>query len=78
MGALLGAAVTMLLMERYGDWFSMWFWPIGFGLTMVIGLLLSFVWQTKRDRQQTPLTYREVMRHSAEHAPATGVDDEVP
>jgi hypothetical protein len=55
----------------------MWFWPIGFGLAMVIGLLMSLAWQTDRDRQRTPLTYWEVMRHDAEHPTTSGVDDEV-
>jgi solute:Na+ symporter, SSS family len=65
-GALLGAAVTMLLMERCPDWFSMWFWPIGFGLTMMTGGLLSLFWKTERDKQRTALTYWEVIRRHAD------------
>ncbi|MDA1055163.1 MAG: sodium/solute symporter [Planctomycetota bacterium] len=76
-GALLGAATTMLLMKRNGDWFSMWFWPIGFGLTMIIGLLTSLVWQIERDRQRTPLTFWEVMRRDAEPDTTYGASDEV-
>ncbi|MEX0819510.1 MAG: sodium/solute symporter, partial [Pirellulaceae bacterium] len=74
-GALLGAALTMFLMERHRDWFSMWFWPIGFGLTMIIGWLLSLVWQTERDRTGTPLTYWEVTRYTAKQE--QGANDEV-
>lgn len=76
-GALLGAALTMLLMERRGDWFSMWFWPIGFGLTMMIGLLISLVWRIDRDTQRTPLTYWEVMRRDTERPTTFGDSNEV-
>jgi Na+/proline symporter len=76
-GALLGAALTMLLMERRGDWFSMWFWPIGFGLTMMIGLLISLVWRIERGTQRTPLTYWEVMRRDTERPTTFGDSDEV-
>ncbi len=76
-GSLLGAAATMLLMERHSDWFSMWFWPIGFGLTMIIGLLTSLVWQSKHDKERTPLTFWEVMRRDAEPASNYGDSDEV-
>lgn len=74
-GALLGAAATMFLMERHGDWFSMWFWPIGFGLTIMIGLLTSVVWQIERDKRPTPLTFWEVMRRDAEPE-STSVSDQ--
>lgn len=76
-GAMLGAAVTMFLMQQNSDWFSLWFWPIGFGLTMILGGLMSLVWRTDRDRQRTPLTYWEVMRQPAARATANGEDDEV-
>ena len=76
-GALLGASVTMLLMQQHGDWFSMWFGPIGFGLTMTIGLITSFAWQSERDRQKTALTYWEVMRRDAEPSLQHGDSNEV-
>ncbi|MBC8353478.1 MAG: sodium/solute symporter [Planctomycetes bacterium] len=76
-GALLGAAVTMLLLERRGDWFSMWFWPIGFTVTMIIGYAISLVWRTEAAEEQTPLTYWEVMRHNPEPVTMDGVSDEV-
>jgi hypothetical protein len=67
----------MFLLERHRDWFSLWFWPIGFGVTMIIGLLLSLVWQTARDRQRTSLTYWEVMRRDAEPEQLYGANDEI-
>lgn len=76
-GALLGAAATMVLMERCPDWFSMWFWPIGFGLTMIVGTLISLVWKIEHDRRQTPLTYWEVMGNSPRTNTNDGVSDEV-
>ncbi len=63
-GTLAGAVITLILMEQHRDWFSMWFWPIGFGLTMLIGSLLSLGWRTNTDRQRIPWTYWEVMRQS--------------
>jgi len=61
-GALLGAATTMILMERCPNWFSVWFWPIGFGLSMVISGLVSLVFRTDREPQRPALTFWQVMR----------------
>ncbi len=61
-GALLGAAITMLLMERCPNWFSVWFWPLGFGLAMAISAIVSLAWPATASRQRTALTYWTVMR----------------
>ncbi|MBW3599082.1 MAG: sodium/solute symporter [Planctomycetes bacterium] len=58
LGAVIAASVTLVLMERFPDWFSVWYWPIGFGMAMVLGMLLS-VLQRPPD---SPLTYLEIMR----------------
>ena len=60
LGALIAAATTLILMDRFPDWFSVWFWPIGFGLATALGFLLSFL---KRP-QESPLTYFEIMRQT--------------
>ena len=59
-GALIGAAITIFLMYARPDWFSVWFWPIGFGITMILGLL--FGGATSSTDDQPALTYRQVMR----------------
>ena len=76
-GALLGAAVTMLLMERRGEWFSMWFWPIGFAITMVLGYAISLVRFARDDEQNAPLTYWEVMRRDPEPLTHDDANDDV-
>ena len=55
-GALAGAGITIYLMYEMSDWFSVWFWPIGFGISIVLGLVLG------GGRAEEPLTYRRVMR----------------
>ena len=62
LGALLGAAITMFLMYWCPDWFSVWFWPIGFGLSMAISGTFSLAWPNKGQRHRTALTFWEVMR----------------
>ena len=54
-GALAGAAITIFLMYARPDWFSVWFWPIGFGITMLLGVLTG-------GAGEKSLTYRAVMR----------------
>jgi len=63
-GTLSGAAITMLLMERCPGWFSVWFWPIGFGISMVISGVASLAWPADKDDPRAALTFREVMRHA--------------
>lgn len=55
-GALAGAGITIFLMYAKAEWFSVWFWPIGFGISLVLGLMLG------GERAEEPLTYRRVMR----------------
>jgi Na+/proline symporter len=42
-GALTGAAVTLWLSFAQTEWFALWFWPIGFGLTLVVSMILSLL-----------------------------------
>ncbi len=57
-GALLGAGITIWLMYARSEWFSVWFWPIGFGIALLIGLL------TARGAvdERAELTYRALMK----------------
>ncbi|MFH1299979.1 MAG: hypothetical protein ABIK07_02885 [Planctomycetota bacterium] len=61
-GTLSGAVITISLMYGASDWFSVWFWPIGFGLTMIIGLIVSFLTKVRRqDSTEVPLTFWNVI-----------------
>jgi len=62
-GTLSGALITISLMYGASDWFSVWFWPIGFGLTMIIGLIVSFLTRSRRqDSVEIPLTFWNVIQ----------------
>lgn len=67
-GALAGALITITLMYLAADWFSVWFWPIGFGLTMLIGLIVSLLTaKTEQDADETTLTYWNVIHGKFEN-----------
>ena len=59
-GTFVAAGITLYLMYRYDTWYSVWFWPIGFSLALIIALPLSF-FGAKSD---SALTYWKVMRGS--------------
>lgn len=54
---VLATSLTLVLMYST-DWFSVWFWPIGFGTSLVLGFAFSFLFPY----HPTRLTYREVLR----------------
>ncbi|QDT41819.1 Sodium/glucose cotransporter [Gimesia alba] len=69
-GTFSGAVITITLMYISSDWFSVWFWPIGFGLTMVIGVIVSLLTVSHRpDSAETPLTYWNVVRSQHKNDP---------
>ena len=51
-------AATLWLMYTQ-DWFSMWYWPIGFTSTLVLGYVLSLL----RPPQPTEFTYFDLIRN---------------
>ena len=62
-GTLSGAVITISLMYFASDWFSVWFWPIGFGLTMIIGLFVSALTNIGRSASaEEPLTFWNVIQ----------------
>ncbi len=40
-GTLAGAVFTAFMMDRNPDWFSMWFWPLGFFGSLILSVVLS-------------------------------------
>ncbi|MCA9003792.1 MAG: sodium/solute symporter [Planctomycetaceae bacterium] len=72
-GALSGALITIALMYLAADWFSVWFWPIGFGLTMLIGLIVSLPTAKKKsDAAEASLTYWNVIHGNFKNPPDAG------
>jgi Na+/proline symporter len=61
-GALLAVGSTLFLMYQRADWFSVWFWPIGFGLAMIISIVGSLLMRIRRaPSDDKPLTFRNIM-----------------
>jgi SSS family transporter len=56
---LLSTALTLVLMYTQ-DWFSVWYWPIGFGSALVLGYVFSLL----QPAVETEFTYRQIMRKS--------------
>lgn len=56
--------VTLWLMYAQ-DWFSVWYWPIGFGMAMVLGYVLSLL-PTRENNHADALRYTffEILRQS--------------
>jgi len=61
-GVLLSAAITLSLMFIFRDWFSVWFWPIGFGLSLILSGVLSLLAPSPIDPKKPPLTFAEIRR----------------
>lgn len=54
---LLCTALTLYLMYTQ-DWFSVWYWPIGFGTTLGLGYMASFL----QPARPTEYTYFQIIR----------------
>jgi len=52
------STVVTLYLMYHRDWFSVWYWPIGFGTAMVLGYAASLLQRP----QPTELTYFQIMR----------------
>ncbi|MEM7010199.1 MAG: hypothetical protein AAF585_01845, partial [Verrucomicrobiota bacterium] len=57
-GSILGAAITLGLMLKFPNWFSVWYWPIGTSLALGISIPLSYLSKPIDD----PLTYWRVLK----------------
>lgn len=62
-GGLIATGITLWLMYTRKEWFSAWYWPIGFGLALVLGYLLSLALKPI----PSEYTWRQIMK--------TGKDD---
>lgn len=54
---LISTVLTLYLMYTQ-NWFSVWFWPIGFGMSLILGFFASFLQPAK----PTQYTYFQIMR----------------
>ncbi|MCA8988982.1 MAG: sodium/solute symporter [Planctomycetaceae bacterium] len=57
LSAILSTVITLYLMYTQ-TWFSVWYWPIGFGLSILLGLVLSYL----ASAPQNPMTFRKIMQ----------------
>lgn len=57
-GVLISASGTLALMYSQTDWFSVWYWPIGFGSAVLLGYLLSYLQPVR----ETEYTFSQIMR----------------
>ncbi len=77
-GTWIGAAFTLWTMYYFDDWFSMWFFPVGFFGSVGLSLLFSVLpFPGNTSRPETALTFWRVRHHSA--GPATSnaaIDDQ--
>lgn len=65
-GTWIGAAFTLWTMNEFGDWFSMWFFPIGFFGSVGLSVLLSLLPLPGNERPQGEcLTFLAVARMPA-------------
>jgi len=64
LGTFSGAAITVWQMDAHPDWFSLWFWPIGFFSAVGLSMLLSLLPVGKRSSsdQGPVLTWSAVMK----------------
>ena len=72
-GILTSTVLTLVLMYKHaewflpegGEWFSVWYWPIGFGVALILAPLFSL---GQTESSGTQYTWREVMKISSEGA----------
>jgi SSS family transporter len=61
LGVLLSVIIStaLILMLMYTqDWFSVWYWPVGFGLCLSLGFVLSYLQPVR----ETEFTFSQIMR----------------
>ncbi len=56
----ISTVLTLYLMYTQ-DWFSVWYWPIGFGTALALGYVVSFL----RPAKPTEYTYFQIMNRTA-------------
>lgn len=65
LGTFGGAAITAWEMYAHPDWFSLWFWPIGFLSAIALSMVLSLIPVGKNaESAEQPLTWSTVMKSS--------------
>ena len=58
LSGLVSTALTLTLMYTQTHWFSVWFWPIGFGMALGLGYVTSLM----QSARPTEFTYFQIMR----------------
>lgn len=60
----ISTSATLYLMYTM-DWFSVWYWPVGFGMSLVLGLFFSLFQKSP----PTELTFSQIMSRKTESTP---------
>ena len=64
-GVLISAGITLGLTFWCPTWFPMWFWPVGFGLAMILSLVISAIMPfSAADADHAAFSFRAVMAAS--------------
>ena len=58
--SVLASTVLTLVLMYTQDWFSVWYWPVGFGTALVLGYSTSLL----QPARPTAYTYLQIMRNS--------------
>ena len=67
LGVLIAAGVTLGMTFWCSHWFPVWFWPVGFGLAMILSLLISAMTpQGDSEAGHAGFSFQAVMRQSGD------------
>lgn len=61
-GTLFAAPLTLFAMYHFDKWFSVWFWPLGFFLALILSSVLSLAFPDRVVKNE--MTFRGVIEHS--------------
>jgi len=67
-GTVAASLVTIIMMFYFTHWFSLWYWPLGFVVALILSLVVSYISKPhKVDHPGRQFTYKNIMRnHKAE------------
>ena len=61
LSVVVSTVATLYLMYTQENWFSVWYWPIGFGTALILGYAFSFV----QKPIESKYTYFEIMKQQS-------------
>jgi Na+/proline symporter len=61
-GTLFSAPLTLFAMYHFDKWFSVWFWPLGFFLALILSYAFSLAFPDRVVKNE--MTFRGVVEHT--------------